>query len=239
MQAALARTTELMQDAQDILQDVLQQDTQTCIQDNILDLTRFAELSAPRQRQLLSGWMKGVGLYRPSLDMVQRLQREVMEARPDAQAALHWQGFYYVRFQQQVHKLEKAAYLPEKIAPEQQMICQIGDCLELPCGQFQIRPAAYGLSLNLLKQNLKLTQRQGGEKIHLHGRIGSWPLKKAIQDAQIFPWMRHTIQILSIDNVMLGVFTPKGFWLAESAYCTAEGWRPVSVSSISAHDDEH
>ena len=72
--------------------------------------------------------------------------------------------------------------------------------------------------------------RQGGEKIHLYGRIGAWPLKKAIQEAQIFPWQRHRIQILSIDNVMLGVFTPKGFWLVESAYCEVGGWQPNLIA---------
>jgi tRNA(Ile)-lysidine synthetase-like protein len=33
--------------------------------------------------------------------------------------------------------------------------------------------------------------------------VGQWPLKKAIQEAHILPWLRHTIQILVIDNVML------------------------------------
>ncbi|WP_347454745.1 tRNA lysidine(34) synthetase TilS [Acinetobacter thermotolerans] len=241
MQAALARTADLMQDAQEILQDVLQQDTQACIQDNILDLAKFAALSAARQRQLLSNWMKGEGQYRPSLDMVQRLQREVIEARQDAQAALHWQGFYYVRYQQQMHKLGKEVYLADQhsFPVEQQIICTLSDLLELPSGKFQIQETEFGLSADLLNQHLKLTPRQGGEKIHLHDRVGSWPLKKAIQEAQIFPWMRHTIQILSIDDVILGVFTPKGFWLAESAYCVAGGWQPISVSSISEHKDEH
>jgi len=241
MQAALARTTDLMQDAQEILQDVLRQDTDVCIQDNILDLSKFSELSLARQRQLLSNWMKGEGQYRPTLDMVQRLQREVIHVRADAQAALHWQGFYYVRYQQLVYKLSKEIYLAgqQPFSGEQQMIFRLQDRIDLPSGQFQIQAAAIGLSLDLLNQHLKLTQRQGGEKIHLCGRVGSWPLKKAIQDAQIFPWMRHTIQILSIDDVMLGVFTPKGFWLAESAYCEVEGWQPISVSSISEHKDEH
>jgi len=241
MQAALARTTDLMQDAQEILQDVLRQDTAVCIQDNILDLSKFSELSLARQRQLLSNWMKGEGQYRPALDMVQRLQCEVIHARADAQAALHWQGFYYVRYQQLVYKLSKEIYLAgqQPFSGEQQMIFRLQDRIDLPSGQFQVQPAAIGLSLDLLNQHLKLTQRQGGEKIHLCGRVGSWPLKKAIQDAQIFPWMRHTIQILSIDDVMLGVFTPKGFWLAESAYCEVEGWQPVLASSISEHKDEH
>ena len=87
-----------------------------------------------------------------------------------------------------------------------------------------------GLSPLLLGKKLQLTLRQGGEKIHLYGRVGSWPLKKAIQQAHIFPWMRHTIQILSIDNVMLGVFTPKGFWLAQSEYCVEAGWQPTLIS---------
>ena len=241
MQAALARTTDLMQDTQEILQDLLRQDTAVCIQDNILDLSKFSELSLARQRQLLSNWMKGGGQYRPTLDMVQRLQREVIHVRADAQAALHWQGFYYVRYQQLVYKLSKEIYLAgqQPFSGEQQMIFRLQDRIDLPSGQFQIQAAAIGLSLDLLNQHLKLTQRQGGEKIHLCGRVGSWPLKKAIQDAQIFPWMRHTIQILSIDDVMLGVFTPKGFWLAESAYCEVEGWQPISVSSISEHKDEH
>ena len=241
MQAAMVRTADLMQDAQEILQDVLQQDANTCIQDNILDLSKFSKLSLARQRQLLSNWMKGEVQYRPSLDMVQRLQREVIHARPDAQAALHWQGFYYVRYQQLVYKLSKEIYLADQqsFPTEQQIIFKRQDHIDLPSGQFQIQSADIGLSPSLLNQHLKLTQRQGGEKIHLHGRVGSWPLKKAIQDAQIFPWMRHTIQILSIDDVMLGVFTPKGFWLAESAYCEVEGWLPISVSSISEHKDEH
>ena len=169
------------------------------------------------------------------------MQREVIHVRADAQAALHWQGFYYVRYQQLVYKLSKEIYLAgqQPFSGEQQMIFRLQDRIDLPSGQFQIRSAAIGLSLDLLNQHLKLTQRQGGEKIHLYGRVGSWPLKKAIQEAQIFPWKRHTIQILSLDNVMLGVFTPKGFWLAESAYCKVEGWQPISVSSISEHKDEH
>src|SRR5690606_1451457 len=62
------------------------------------------QLSRSRQRQLLSAWMKGEAQYRPSLDMVERLQREVIHAKPDAQAALHWKDYYYVRYQQQLYR---------------------------------------------------------------------------------------------------------------------------------------
>ncbi|MEZ1996418.1 tRNA lysidine(34) synthetase TilS [Acinetobacter lwoffii] len=242
MQAALVRTSELMQDAQDILQEVLQQDLAYCGTETQLDLGKFLQLSKSRQRQLLSAWMKGKQQYRPSLDMVERLQREVIYAKQDAQAALHWQGFYYVRYQQQLYRLTAEIYLAEQqqvqTSPESIKFA-LKDCVQVLSGKFIIAPAQFGLSPALLQQALHLQQRQGGEKIHLYGRVGTWPLKKAIQEAQIFPWARHTIQILSTDNVMLGVFTPKGFWLAQSAYCEAGGWLPMSVSSTLELNDEH
>ncbi|WP_455602836.1 tRNA lysidine(34) synthetase TilS [Acinetobacter pecorum] len=241
MQSALVRTSELMQDAQHILQEVLEQDLKCCGNAESLNLSAFLNLSKARQRQLLSVWMKGEGQYRPSLEMVERVQNEVIAAKLDAQAALHWQGFYYVRYQQQLHRLKAEVYRADqqpKLA-EQQIILREQDQIQLPSGQFKIQTATFGLSAALFGQRLYLRTRKGGEKIHLHGRIGHWPLKKAIQEAQIFPWTRHTIQILSTDNVMLGVFTPKGFWLAQSAYCEAGGWLPISVSSTLEFNDEH
>ncbi|QXX86297.1 tRNA lysidine(34) synthetase TilS [Acinetobacter lwoffii] len=242
MQAALVRTSELMQDAQDILQEVLQQDLAYCGTETQLDLGKFLQLSKSRQRQLLSAWMKGKQQYRPSLDMVERLQREVIYAKQDAQAALHWQSFYYVRYQQQIHRLTAETYLAEQQQVQtspKTIKFALKDSVQVLSGKFIIAPAQLGLSPALLQQPLHLQQRQGGEKIHLYGRVGAWPLKKAIQEAQIFPWARHTIQILSTDNVMLGVFTPKGFWLAQSAYCEAGGWLPMSVSSTLELNDEH
>ena len=233
MQQAISRSSELMQDADQILQEVLQQDWQACgtaTQLNLIDLQR---LSTARQRQLLSFWMKGDGQYRPALHMVNRLQDEVIAAKSDAQAALHCDGYYYVRYQQRLYRLEKALYLAHQqdvpipcctvnFVPDQQFM--------LASGLFQISTGAMGLAIELLEQNLDLQHRVGGEKIHLYGRVGSWPLKKAIQQAHIFPWLRHTIQILSIDNVMLGVFTPEGFWLAQSEYCVVDGWLPKIIS---------
>ena len=232
MQQALARTSYLMQDAETILADVLTQDWASCGNASVLNLTSFRQLSAPRQRQLLSAWMKGEDLYRPAFDMVQRLFDEVIESKVDAQAALHWNQYYYVRYQQQLFRVSKAEYLAEE--------CQTIESIEqrfsldqaygFASGQYRIETQKYGLSSALLEQPLQIKPRLGGEKLHLYGRVGAWPLKKAIQSAQIFPWQRHTIQILSIDNVMLGVFTPKGFWLVESAYCEVGGWQPNLIA---------
>ena len=233
MQQALSRTSYLMQDAEDILLDVLQQDLKHCGSATELDLKKLAELSSARQRQLLSAWMKGQDTYRPSFEMVQRLLHEVIESKSDAQSALHWNQYYYVRYQETLFRLSAAEYLAEKNESNisrQTLLVELGQELEILSGNYLAETANIGLSAALLGKKLDLVMRQGGEKIHLYGRVGAWPLKKAIQEAQIFPWQRYRIQILSIDNVMLGVFTPKGFWLAQSEYCEIGGWQPNLIS---------
>ncbi len=233
MQQALSRTSYLMQDAEDILLEVLQQDLNHCGSAIELNLEKLSQLSSARQRQLLSAWMKGQDTYRPSFEMVQRLLLEVIGSKSDAQAALHWNQYYYVRYQQKLFRLSATEYLAEKnqsVANKQAIFVELGQKLEILSGDYLAETAKVGLSAALLGQKLDLVMRQGGEKIHLYGRVGAWPLKKAIQEAQIFPWQRYRIQILSIDNVMLGVFTPKGFWLAQSEYCEIGGWQPNLIS---------
>lgn len=233
MQQALSRTSYLMQDAEDILLDVLQQDLNHCGSATELDLEKLSQLSSARQKQLLSAWMKGQDTYRPSFEMVQRLLLEVIGSKSDAQAALHWNQYYYVRYQQKLFRLSAAEYLAGKSqsnSSEQTICLALGQKIEMLSGNYLAETAKVGLSAALLGQKLDLVMRQGGEKIHLYGRVGAWPLKKAIQEAQIFPWQRYRIQILSIDNVMLGVFTPKGFWLAQSEYCEIGGWQPNLIS---------
>ena len=241
MQQALSRTSILMQDAHNILQEVFLQDLQYCGNSTQIDLEKLQQLSLPRQRQLLSAWMKGEADYRPPFEMVARLQQEVINAKADAQSALHWHGHYYVRYQKQLYRIAKTLYLASKNCSHVTgTIClDLNQSISLISGKFKIIYAEIGLSADLLKQNLTIHSRQGGEKIHLYGRVGHWPLKKAIQEAQILPWLRHTIQILAIDNVMLGVFTPKGFWLAQSKYCENDGWLPHLSSEIDNLRVEH
>ncbi|MEB3767994.1 tRNA lysidine(34) synthetase TilS [Acinetobacter sp. MD2] len=230
MQMALARTTWLMQDANEILDSVLEQDWQLCCTPNQLNLAQFKLLSVPRQRQLLSVWLKGDGIYRPSLDAVQRLQREVIDAKADAQAVLFLKPYYFVRYQNQIHRLTEKQYLAVKkvVIVDEILNCKLQQIITTASGIYIIEQTnQMGLCFELLTQTLNLKVRQGGEKVHLYGRVGSWPLKKAIQAAQIFPWLRYQVQILAKDDVILGVFTPQGFWLAQSPYCQLGGWKPT------------
>lgn len=61
--------------------------------------------------------MKGQGQYRPAFEMVERLRAEVIESKSDAQAALHWNQFYYVRYQNILYRLSKQIYFAETLNP--------------------------------------------------------------------------------------------------------------------------
>lgn len=212
MQTAITRTALLMQDADEILQEVLQQDLKCCVDGDVLDIQALNSLTPARRRQLLSWWLKTE--YRPSLDTVKRLQKEVIHAKEDAQAQFFVKPFWYVRYQGKIYRLTEQQ---KNLEP-----CEI----EVFDSQNILLNQTYGLSTNILKDRLMLYPRLGGERVHLYGRVGAWPLKKAIQEAKILPWQRHQIQILKKENVILGIITPQGFWLAQSDYCVPNGWLP-------------
>ena len=226
MQQAVARAAYLMQDADEILNEVLQLDMSKVVSNDQIEIAELLKLSPARQGQLLSAWMQGTGVYRPSLELVKRLQHDVIEAREDAQSRLHWNGQYFVRFQTRLYRLTDTDLNVISDSAPQEIVMQLQSSYVVLTGHYHNKINEIGLDPALIGEPLQLRLRQGGEKIHLHGRIGHWPLKKAIQSAQIPPWQRQRIQILSKDNVMLGVFTPQGFWLAQSVYCQRNGWVP-------------
>lgn len=232
MQNSIARTAYLMQDADEILQEVVQQDIDACILNDKLDLEKFLKLSLPRQRNLLSFWMKDTDGYRPSLAMIERVQNEVIHARPDAKAALFCSPFWYTRFQEKLYKLVESEYLAQRydVVQSESVYIIEDETLQLSSGLFRCQiENQIGLSEELLHVELQIRPRIDGEKVHLYGRVGHWPLKKAIQSAKILPWLRHRVQILQFKNVILGVFTPQGFWLAQSKYCKKNGWQPKLI----------
>ncbi len=166
MQQAVTRTANLMQDTENILAEVLAQDLAACGTDSQLNLIQLQQLSLSRQRQLLSAWMKGQAQYRPSFDMVERLQREVIQAKADAQAALHCQDYYYLRYQQQLFRLPKAEYLAaEHFEADEQVLClQADQAFQVWSGCYQLQQAKVGLSATLLNRPLHFTATFGWRK---------------------------------------------------------------------------
>ncbi|SNX43662.1 tRNA(Ile)-lysidine synthase [Acinetobacter puyangensis] len=228
MQEGIVRCATLMQDADNILYEVLQQDLKQCVDSQQrLNIECLNQLSLSRQRQVLSVWMQGDDRYRPPFAMVERIRTEVITARQDAQSILHHASYDFVRFDGYVYRYPQAVWQALQTTPQQQTIrfdARVQHQIAL--GHVTVEMANFGIDRALLSEVLTLVARQGGEKIAFYGRKGHRILKKELQARKIAPWFRHQTQILMYHNTILGVFTSTGFWLAESVYCVNNGWLP-------------
>lgn len=222
----MARTALLMQDCQDILQDVINADMQHCGNATCLDIAKVQGLSEARQRLLLSRWMQGQEQYAPSLQQVEQLRRDVINAREDAEPQLVLQPWQFRRYQHMLYRL------PLKLAVATDMTLQVQaeQPFELPSGQWKLCQQTTGFPLQLLLKPWSLKARQGGEVLHLQGKVGRRPLKKNMQDAKLAPWQREQAHLLIIDEQVMGVFTAQGFWPVAHLAMVEQGLMPVLLA---------
>lgn len=232
MQEGIVRSSKLMQDAYDILGDVLQNDLKKSVNaQQQLMLDQYLLLSSARQRQLLSYWMQAHNTYRPPLAMVEKLQQEVIYAKDDAQSVLHYAGYYFMRFDGLLYRYTAENWQQLQAEPIIQHVeFSLLELTQVAVGTAKIIESKNGIDFALLSEQLRLIPREGGEKIIFYGRKGHRVLKKELQAKKIAPWLRHQTQILMCHDTILGVFTPKGFWLADSPYVKDNGWLPTLTS---------
>jgi tRNA(Ile)-lysidine synthase len=223
----MARSAFLMQDAADILQDVLRIDWQSCVEHDAINIEPLLALSVARQRWLLSKWMQQQEQYAPPLQLVERIKTELIAAKQDAKPKIEWAGWQFRRYQQWLYRLPKV--LPQ--AKNMQVTWALDDVLSVPSGQWRIQPQVNGLPLEVLQQPMMLLARQGGEVLHVQGAIGRRPLKKILQELQLAPWQREQVHLLQINDVIYGVLTAKGFIATVQCAEGAEGWLPSLMSS--------
>ena len=248
MDNSIGRTATLMQDCADILNDVLHLDWQRCVEQSdahttnssVIHLAELTKLSMARQRLLLSRWMQGKEQYAPAFHLVAQLRDQLIAARQDANPKIVWQHWQFRRYQEQLFRLPKHL----AVATDLELSWHLGDMIDLPSGQWQWQQHEFGFSPELMQHTWQLKARRGGEVLHLQGRIGQWPLKKTLQDANLPPWQREQIHILNTQDQLVGVFTAQGFWLnqnwvsqvqrledkSQSQACWVEnGWLPCLV----------
>ncbi|MEC7120311.1 MAG: tRNA lysidine(34) synthetase TilS [Pseudomonadota bacterium] len=246
MQQVLGRVALLMQDAAEILSEVAQQDLRACQIASIdaLDAIQLQSLSPARQRQVVAVWMQADQPYAPPLQQV-NMVLGLLQHRSDARAQVDWSGWRFQYYQAVLYRTARHQNTQHQVVPPTGAVqsndeiptslqLQIGQTLTLPSGDWAVVAAPTGLPMALLQQPLWLKTRVGGERLHLEGRVGRWPLKKFLQMLQIPPWQRDTVQLLMVEGnaidqaevEVVGIVTPKGFFVVHSSLAVdAECWR--------------
>jgi len=246
VERTVGRTALLMQDAAEILAELVAQDLQLCQSEHGLDVLRLRQLSAPRQRQLIAYWMQGGEVYAPPRH---RVLAVLQLAEQTGMGQVSWQRWSFRYYQGQLYRLPlQTAAVNGQAAPSnagtadavsancespnrvELIELQLGQTLQLPSGLWQVESVPDGLPLALLTQPLCVRPRVGGERLHLEGRIGHWPLKKFLQQLSLPVWQRDQVQLLSVATdptaTVLAVLTPKGcFVTAAMVQPDQPSWR--------------
>ncbi len=181
-----------------------------------LSISVLRSLSAARQRNLLRYWLRRLKLTVPDSRNLQRIFDELLPAAVDAEPLVSWPGGEVRRYRDQLYAMSPLAPAPEPV----EMRWHGEDTVVLPAGLpgalSMRRVTGRGIREELLKGELTIGGRCGGEKLAVAGREGHHTLKKLYQEAAIPPWERKRRPLLFIDGQLAQV---AGLWTDSRFAC--------------------
>ncbi len=229
-EAGLAQSALWMQDAEAIFAETLaQQRPQVQGGDGSLDMVALRACSPALQRLLLRDWLQGDAPRPPARAQVLILQQWLQHPlRCDAQPLLHWrsdQGHVVVRaHRQRLHRLRG----PLPMAQATTAWLGVGEQVTTAVGVLT-RTGPKALPNGAAVQ-VWLRPPWPGERVHVQGRVGRWPLKKWLQHISLPPWQRSQVLMLAVagaldqvadaagarsNQAVLALLTPLGlYWTA-------------------------
>jgi len=193
--AALSRSAQLLREDATLLEEEVERRLLAVASDDpaLIDADKLMQWSAPWRARVLRHWFKTLGLPSPPGRAFERIDPEILGARPDALPELRWAGMRLERWRGCLHVERVQPPLPSdfECAWDGQAPLQLpgGDWLEIGLGGGPCK-------LPALVSPLRVRARRGGERIHLAGRSHSHALKDCLQRAWMPPWRRRRLPLL-------------------------------------------
>jgi len=211
---------------------------------SVISIVSLKLLSSPRLFNVLRFWIinsieAGYAKTSPTRNLLEEIVKTVVYAQHDASPVIIFSGFEFRKYQNDLYLL-KPNLLKSDI---ETVIKNEVDWLatsplifpELNIKLIAVNKAAGGLQKNLLKENLKISFREGGEIFHPVERQHSRSLKKLIQEAGIPPWERDTLPLLFYKDELIAV---AGLWVSRkfAARDSQDGW-VVEIERLESSED--
>jgi len=187
---ALARSAALCEQADALLDD---EDAQALANVGLSDprcLSRMGLLALPESRRarVLRRWIDALGLPALPANGIERIEREILDARDDAEPVFQWHGTVVRAWRDLLFADVARAPLPADWHAEWDgrapLVLPGGDVLALDGTADFDTP-------------LRVHARQGGERLMRAGRSHSHALKQVLQELGIPPWERERLPLLS------------------------------------------
>ncbi len=226
----LSRSAALCAEATIQLETQATTDWKAVSRNKRIDLKQLQRLPVSRQQQVLRYAITMQELPLCGFEKINEILAVMFHAQTDAMPLVTWPGGEARRYQ---NSLYLSAPI-ESITVEDKLECTVGEAQTLTRRDtlaWQVVPG--GLNL---KKGTKLTVhfRQGGERFHPQGRVGSHPLKKLMQEWGIPPWLRGRVPLLYKDDELVAVID-YGLSHQHCSEISQDGWLP----QITQHNSEH
>lgn len=185
---SLASAAARSADAADLLEDEDERLLATARRDAAtLDVDALRDLAPARRARVLRRWVASLALPKLPAEGIDRIERELLAARPDAHAEFIWKGARIRRWT----GLLRAERIAPMLARDWSGMWDGMDTLVVPHGgEIALDPP------RALPETVVVRARRGGERIRLRARTHSHALKHVLQDRAVPVWDRERLPLL-------------------------------------------
>ena len=155
---------------------------------HVLDAHALRLLAPARRARVLRAWVVQLGLPALPGHAIERIERELLHARSDAQAEFAWRDARIEAWRETLF----ADRLRPSLSPDWNVDWDGSAPLALPDGGRLQLLGARGFAVPL-----RVHARHGGERLHLGGRAHRHLLKHLLQEHAVPPWDRRHLPLLS------------------------------------------
>jgi tRNA(Ile)-lysidine synthase len=189
-----------------------------------LDLAGLGALPRARRSRVIRTWIDSLGLPPIPHAQLQRIERELLPAAPDACARVQWQDVVVARWRDGLHALLDAPPWPTgwECGWDGQGPLALPDGGALRLHSIHVRAEA----IDPLPLACHVRARRGGERLRLPGRNHHHALKSLLQASDLPPWHRERLPLLCA-NVDGRVLAAGDRWLSAefTAWLEQQGLR--------------
>ncbi|MET0535280.1 MAG: tRNA lysidine(34) synthetase TilS [Steroidobacter sp.] len=219
-----ARSTEHLQAASRLLDQLAALDADGALVGECLDVERLRLLDSERRRNLLRFWIRGRGARATSTRKLIAIEHEMLAAGVDRIPCMEWDGWEVRRHRDLLYC---QPCLPD-LDLDQRLAWPATSPLALPSALGELRlenSVSGGLSAARIGDSLEVRFRAGGESLLPAGHACHRKLKKLLQAAAILPWWRDRLPLIYARDRLLAV---GDLWI-EAEFAAREGEPAYSI----------
>lgn len=187
-------------------------------------LDRFRQLDEMEQRNLIRWWIEDNGWPVPSMASWRQVLAELLDAADDRAPELRGEGFTLRRYRGRLY------LVPEVTVPGRPAELRPGQPLRWGAWTLRLEPMEDGASPETPVLPIRVSTRQGGERVKPSPGRPSRALKTWLQEQGVPPWERARLPLVYEGAPGAGELVAIGnLWCSErySGSAPAAGWRLV------------